>query len=96
MPKPVCPKCQRFYRPKRNGTAFIENMPIGNVLVPAGTEAPHLWKPYKLWMGDLWECLGCGNEIVVGHASSPIAEHYQSNFCAEVLRLKPTITVNDC
>lgn len=103
MPKPVCPKCCRFYRPKKNGTAFVEMMPkVGNA--PAGLAAPDAWKPYKLWVGDLWHCLGCGGEIVIG-ALNPLNEHYRPDFDAAVKvaeRLtrqalgRDLIRVNDC
>jgi hypothetical protein len=93
--KPICVKCQRFYRPKKNGTAFIEGMPKGNG-VPAGTEAPEGWKPYKLWIGDLWECFGCGNEVIVGVAPDRIAEHYEPDFAEKVRIFGATIQVNDC
>jgi hypothetical protein len=33
-------------------------------------------KPYKIWMADLLECPGCGNEIVTGFGKQPVSEHY--------------------
>jgi hypothetical protein len=95
MPKPACPKCSLFFRPKVNGTAFVECMPIGQV-APAGNAAPEAWKPYKLWIGDLWDCRGCGAEIIVGAPVSPLAEHYQKDFATEVSRVKATILIWDC
>ena len=74
--KPICVKCRRFYRPKKNGTAFIEGMPIYGASVPAGLAAPELWQPYKLWMGDLWACPDCGSEIIVGTGVKPISERH--------------------
>lgn len=93
---PVCVKCQRFYRPIRNGFPFIEGMPIGGSRVPPGTEAPHLWKPYKLWRGDLMECQGCGHQIVSGFARQPVAEHYMPHFGEAVEALGAKLQVNDC
>jgi hypothetical protein len=100
MMKPVCVPCQRFYRPKKNGTNFIENMPAMTGALP-GTQEPEKWVPYKLWTGDLWECEGCGTQIIVGVPSVPISEHYMGNFRAEVtsaeLRMgKALDVVNDC
>jgi hypothetical protein len=92
--KPICVQCQRFFRPKKNGFPFIEGMPIGSVA--PGTCRPDKWKPYKLWMGDLWECHGCGANIVVGVGLNSIAEHYQEEFPRLVERLAPTLQVNDC
>jgi hypothetical protein len=62
MPKPACPKCQRFYRPKKNGYFFIESMPRGggpddDLPTPSGTSRPDLWQPYKLWSADLWAAI---------------------------------------
>lgn len=96
--KPVCKPCQRFFRPKKNGFAFVEAMPTSGPL-PAkpGTEEPERWEPYKLWMGDLWECKGCGTEIIVGVGREPISEHYLDDF--EKTRASyPTADyiVNDC
>lgn len=96
MTKPVCVKCQRFFRVKKNDFPLIEGMPIGGNRVPPGTEAPEQWKPYKLWFADLWECQGCGTQIAVGFGLQPIAEHYQSNFASEVIATGATLQVNDC
>lgn len=96
MQKPVCPKCSRYYRPKRNGTAYLEMKPAGDGLAPPGNAAPDQWEPYKLWHGDLWECLGCGNEIIVGAGNAPIAEHYQLDFERYLQDYNPAIKVNDC
>lgn len=95
MTKPVCVACQRFYRPHRNGVRFVENMPIGNNAAP-GTAAPERWEPYKLWVADLWRCHGCGHEIIVGCALSPIAEHYQPDFALKLAANKIRCVVNDC
>ena len=72
-------------------------MPIGNsdVVLP-GTATPELWKPYKLWFGDKWECDGCGAQIVVGVAQLPLAEHYQPKFDWLVQQYRPELQVNDC
>jgi hypothetical protein len=92
--KPICVKCQRFYRPHHNGRRFIEGMPIGNK-APPGTTAPEQWKPYKVWVGDEWMCNGCGHLIIVGVAHVPIREHYQPDF-AIALQHATYLQVNDC
>lgn len=94
--KPICVPCQRFYRPKKNGFAFIEAMPKTNDRPPPGTAAPDQWEPYKLWMGDLWECQGCGHQLVSGVGFNRIAEHYEPDFAEAVKAYAPTLTVNDC
>ena len=71
-------------------------MPKGNNARP-GTEEPELWAPYKLWVGDLYECEGCGAKIVSGFGRAPIAEHYQPDFAEKVKDLgADQLQVNDC
>lgn len=103
MPKPVCVACQRFYRPHRNSVRVNEKMPIQTDErdAPRGTEAPHLWRDYKLWMADLWKCEGCGHEMVTGFGMQPVAEHYERDRYAREIEYAesrgcPVITVNDC
>lgn len=93
--KPICVPCQRFYRPKKNDFAFIEGMPRVNGAEP-GVSQPESWKPYKLWYGDLWECKGCGAQIVVGTGLKPVSEHYRDDFNETVRATNPTLQVNDC
>jgi hypothetical protein len=90
-------KCQRFFRPFRNGTPVLEQMPKEN-RAPPGTEHPEQWAPYKLWVADLWRCEGCGAEIVVGFGPGPWGEHFQPSFDAalERARARGLVTVNDC
>jgi hypothetical protein len=101
MLKPVCVSCQCFYRPHRNGYFFTEMMPNGPHHGPPedrrGTKAPELWQPYKLWVGDLWQCPECAHELVVGVIAGPIAEHYQPDFNSLVERYGGNqLKVNDC
>jgi hypothetical protein len=90
MPKPVCVPCQRFFRPLRNGVTVQENMPIGT-MVPAGLEAPELWKPYKAWQADTWECQGCGAVIANGFGLQPLWERHHQEKMPEA-----EVQVNDC
>lgn len=94
MPKPACLKCQRFYRPKKNGFMWVEGMPAENG-APPGTEAPDQWKPYKIWHSDLYECQGCGHQLITGHGRTPISEHYKTE---EFAHYMPFVegTINDC
>ena len=94
MPKPACPKCQRFFRPKTNGYSMMEGMPLNNA--PPGKVDPDNWKPYKLWVADLWECPDCGAEVVVGYGQQPVAEHYQTDFREQVALRPPKVQINDC
>lgn len=94
--KPICVGCRRFYRPEKNGFAFIEGMPVGNVRPLPGTAEPDNWKPYKLWEGDLWRCHGCGHLLIVGVGLAPIAEHYQPDFNSKAAAHGVELQVNDC
>lgn len=94
--KPVCVKCQRFYRPKRNGTPFLEMAPDGSSRPASGTAEPDKWKPYKLWHADLWHCLGCGHELIVGAGYQPMSEHWKDDFEAVCESFDVKIRVNDC
>lgn len=101
--KPICVACSRFYRPEKTGYYFVEGMPnavpgtdnghTARTAAPGLSEAQH-WSPYKLWMGDLWRCPGCGHQIVSGVGREPVAEHYEKDF-AEQARVA-TFQVNDC
>ena len=91
MPKPICVKCQLFFKPKKNGVYFEEGMPSGKDI--AGEP---IWEPYKLWACDLWECRGCGNQIIFGFGQNPVAEHYQPEYAEKILTHPPMLRVNDC
>src|SRR5436190_24294052 len=93
--KPICVKCQQFYHPKKTGISFIEGMPIES-RAPSGTERPDLWKPYKLWRGDLYECEGCHHQIISGFAQTPVSEHYMPDFQEQVQKFNATLQINDC
>lgn len=94
--KPICVPCQRFYRPKKNGFHFIEGMPTNERARP-GTEDAIYWTRDKMWTGDLWECLGCGHQIISGVSREPIAEHYQPDFGEKVASYgADQFQVNDC
>lgn len=98
MPKPVCVKCQCFFRPAKTGYYLTEMMPADGVReAPRGTKAPHLWEPYKLWAADLWKCPECGHEIVAGFSAHPIAERHHPDFDDAVIAYgADRLKVNDC
>ena len=35
---------------------------------------------YKIYHADLWECPGCGHQIIGGFGDGALAEHYESSF----------------
>lgn len=78
--KPICAKCEMFFYPKKCGTAFVENFADQ--------------KPYKLWMGDLWECNGCGSQVISGVGQRPIAEHYEDDFADQVRSYEAKLSIN--
>lgn len=92
---PICVPCKRFYRCKKNGYWFLEGMPIGEN-VKSGNAEPEKWEPYKLWVGDLYECLGCGHQTIAGVPSHHADEHYTATFKDNLERFEPQIQINDC
>src|SRR5262245_22910085 len=96
--KPVCFQCQRFFRMRKSGFYFIEGMPVGGHAQPkAGTVEPEKWKPYKVWSGDLWECKGCGAQILSGFGLMPLAIQHEANFHDIIARTNARqFQVNDC
>jgi hypothetical protein len=94
--KPICVPCHRFFRVKRNGFKFLEGMPVPHTALP-GLAEPEKWKPYKLWMGDLWECPGCHAVILNGFGTHPVAIQHESDFLHKVeLFGAAQFQVNDC
>lgn len=93
--KPICHPCSRFFRPAQNGFPFIEGMPVVPG-TPPGLSHNHQWTDYKLWVGDLWKCEGCGTTIIVGTGFAPVSEHYLPNFKSQKAQLGATFRVNDC
>lgn len=98
MLKPICVPCKRFFRMKTQGFMFLEGMPKSGMDRPlAGTQELEKWTPYKLWAGDLWECEGCGAQIVSGTGQNRVAEHYETDFARQVdLYGAAQLQVNDC
>lgn len=95
--KPICLPCRRFYRVKKNGVPFLEMRPTdGEAKALPGNAEPERWLPYKLWMGDRWECPDCGASIISGVGQQPMSEHYKPEFEAEVSAWNTEIKINDC
>lgn len=63
---PVCVKCRCEMRVKKNDFC-VEEMSNAD-------------RPYRLWFTDLWHCLSCGAEIVIGFAREPWGEHFQPDY----------------
>lgn len=82
----ICVVCKKFLRVKKQGVLVEE-------LMPERAE----WKPYKLWMADLFECRTCKVQMVGGFGAHPIAEHYQPDYEERKTRLGPVfVAVDDC
>jgi len=45
-------------------------------------------KPYQIWVGDIFGCLGCGVEIVTGWGNKPWKLSHEPNFDDLVNRLE--------
>jgi hypothetical protein len=59
MIEPFCVKCQRFLSLKKIGATL---------------ELTEKEKPTQLWICDLWQCEGCGVEILKGFGSWPLVK----------------------
>jgi hypothetical protein len=95
--KPVCVKCHRFYRPKKNGKYFVEGKPANGAKRPRpGLAEPDKWVPYKLWVGDLWECPDCKAEIIVGVSFAPVDADFTKTFTKSIEDFDAKLQVNDC
>ena len=87
--KPICVACARFYKPKKSGVSFEEGR-------PADYNGQTRWAPYKLWMGDLWECPDCESQVIVGVGSQPLAEHFEPGYGRTVEVFNPVLRIDDC
>ena len=76
--RPICLKCNVFFRPHRNGVYFTECMQGGD----------HGWRPYKIWAGDIWKCPSCEHQIISGVGANHMREHYEDDFNELRERLK--------
>ncbi len=95
MLKPICVDCRRFFKPKKTGYYFTEGMPITNGVRPGIADAA-LWKPYKVWSGDIYECDGCHKTIIVGIGLKPVSQQHHEDFHAVREKLDARFQVNDC
>ena len=69
--QPVCVKCERGLKCKRNGVYFVAT--------------DHDGYDYELWSSDLWECRGCGVQILRrGTGQEPIASSFEDDFQQKV------------
>ncbi len=94
--RPICVKCQVFFRPKKNDYWFTEGAPkIPNA--PLGTAEPESWRPYKIWAADLYECPCCKAQILAGFGREPISISHHIGFKDHMKRLgADQFQVNDC
>jgi hypothetical protein len=87
MPKPVCVNCKLFYKIRKSGFYWVEMRPVGN----------ETWTPYKLWSSDLWECKGCGAQILSGHGIQPVSAAHMTEFKDLIEKFRATqLEVKDC
>jgi hypothetical protein len=86
----VCVGCMVFLKIKRNGVAVEEGMPT------KAADGSDTWGPYKLWMGDLYECPKCGTQLLTGFGRGPLAEHYQPTYAKTVAQFNPIGRVDAC
>jgi hypothetical protein len=85
-------------RPRKNGYYFVEGMPDGSIEPAAQARGKGAvgWEPYKLWVGDLWECPDCHARVVCGVTNFPIAERHHPDFMEKIAALSSGLLVKDC
>lgn len=92
----ACLKCKKFYRCIKNGYYFEEGMPGGSAIkeqIDPGTG----WGPYKLFVGDLYECPDCKAQVITGWSNQPLAEHFQGDEYRKWReRVQPKVRIDDC
>lgn len=88
----VCVRCRKFYRVKRIGVYIEEMAPLG----PKDENGERGWKPYKILVGDLFECETCGHQLVSGFGRGAVTEHYMKDYQRLKEALQPLFQVEDC
>ncbi len=63
--RPVCPKCECELHPQENGVGVLDM---------AGD------REYEVYDADLWQCPGCGLQVVGGFGNRAISAHYMETF----------------
>jgi len=63
--RPVCIGCQVELRPKKNSVLVCSRTKFG---------------PTAIWYADLWKCIRCGNEVIMGFGILPIVYHHEPEF----------------
>jgi hypothetical protein len=86
-------------RIKKTGFYFVEGMPHGGEEPWDGRSGKNSvgWTPYKIWVGDLFECPDCHNQTISGVGHQRIAEHYEPGFKMALVNLNALqLLVKDC
>lgn len=112
MPKPVCVKCECFYRPHKNGYSFIEGKPKGTYSpIPTADGKVELVRDRPedirgLRAPDAWEPYKLWNgdlwkcpdcgHEIVVGCLNQVSEHYKPDWDEMIIQFDPQITVKDC
>jgi hypothetical protein len=97
--KPICVSCERFMRAKKSGFYFVEGMPHGGSEPWDGKigKGSTGWTPYKVWVGDLYECPDCHAQTITGVSHDRLAEHYEPGFARCIEQTGASrLMVKDC
>ncbi len=60
----VCVKCEKEMRPEKNGIYIEEHIGYDD--------------PYRIWHADLWKCLDCNAQVIVGFGLNPLACDFET------------------
>jgi len=67
--RPICTKCQREYKVKKQGIVTELMGMFGGKLAS-----------HELYSSDLWECPMCGHQIVGGFGEEALARHFEEKY----------------
>jgi len=67
--RPICVKCQKEYKVKKQG-----------VITELMTTFSGKLTSFELYDSDLWECPVCGHQIIGGFGQLPFAQHFEENY----------------
>jgi len=83
--RPVCIKCQKEYKVKKSGV-------ITELMTTFGGKPAS----FELYDSDLWECPGCGHQIIGGFGQKALAQHFEEDYQEVLKRVSTTSQVFKC
>jgi hypothetical protein len=76
-----CIKCSKWSRCRKTGVFVTETYDDGVT-------------PYQIWMADIHECPGCGQQFVAGFGVQPVCIQHEPDF--QTYLDASTVTISGC